>query len=428
MVIARRSLLTGSAVAATAAALGAGPRAEAGVPSGSPMLQTGPGRLDVPGVTGLHLQFGSDPSSEMVVSWIGPRSVRRPRVRYGSPEGGLGRVVDAETRTYRDGLSGQEVYVQHARLTGLRPGTTYMYAAEHDGTAPETGAFTTAPRGRSAFTFTSFGDQGAPNLRRSVTWPSGGTPSPTGRWPLYTSSQAGTQASADIVAAIERVSPLFNLVNGDLCYANGAGILGLDRAATWADWFIGNSRSARVRPWMPCVGNSENEKGNGPIGLTGYQAYYSLPRSAADDSAETRGLWYGFTVGSVHFISLANDDVAIQDSAETTSAGTRAVRSSAGWSRSCGPRGPARTSTGSWCSCTTRWSPAASRAAGATSASGRRGGRCSTGTASIWCCAGTSTTTSGPCRCAASCRTTPGRPSRCRRAPTSPTRAREPST
>ncbi|MGW0879841.1 purple acid phosphatase family protein [Streptomyces sp. NPDC002671] len=321
MPIARRSLLTGSTVAAATTALGTSGSAEASGRSQSaplPLLQRTPGSLGAPGVTGLHLQFGADPATEMTVSWISPQSVRRPQVRLGSPDGDDGQVIDAETRTYRDGLSGQEVYVHHARLSRLRPETTYLYSAGHDGAVPESGSFTTAPRGRAAFSFTSFGDQGTPNLRRVVEWPAGApAPSPAGRYPLYTSTQAGTPASADIVAAVERVDPLFNLLNGDLCYAGAAGVIGQDRVATWADWFISNSRSTRLRPWMPCVGNGENEKGNGPLGVSGYQTYFTLPESTAAADPETEGLWYAFTVGSVRFISLANDDVAIQDSGDT---------------------------------------------------------------------------------------------------------------
>ncbi|MCZ0982640.1 metallophosphoesterase family protein [Streptomyces diastatochromogenes] len=245
-----------------------------------------------------------------------PQSVRRPRIHLGSPGGGTGQTVEAETRTYRDALSQQEVYVHHARITGLRPDTTYLYSAGHDGAAQETGSFTTAPRGRAAFTFTSFGDQGTPNLRRSLKWPTEDTPPPLGPFRLYTSTQGGTEASADIVAAVERVGPLFNLINGDLCYAGVAGAIGEDRVATWADWFINNSRSARLRPWMPCVGNGETEKGNGPLGVTGYQTYFALPDATTATDEETRGLWYAFTVGGVRFISLANDDVAIVDSGD----------------------------------------------------------------------------------------------------------------
>ncbi|WP_371515487.1 purple acid phosphatase family protein [Kitasatospora sp. NBC_01300] len=329
MTIARRSILKGTSAAGAALVAGAaaaqpaaaaspepGPEAGREVgPAAGPLLHSTPHRTGAPSVSGLHLQFGTDPSAEMTVSWITPQSVRRPQVRLGSPDGGLGRVVEAQTRTYRDALGKEEVYVHHARLTGLRPATTYLYTAGHDGASPEPGSFTTAPRGRAPFTFTSFGDQATPNLRRQVVFPDG-MPSPLGKYPVFTSSQVGTPHSADIVAAVERVGPLFNLVNGDLCYASYSGRHGQSRTLTWADWFINNSRSARLRPWMPCAGNGENEAGNGPIGALGYQTYFELPDSAAADDAETRGMWYAFTVGSVRFISLANDDVAIQDSGD----------------------------------------------------------------------------------------------------------------
>ncbi|KUJ41314.1 hypothetical protein ACZ90_68295 [Streptomyces albus subsp. albus] len=323
MTIARRSVLKGSSAAAAASVVGAAAEASAApavpaetakAPAG-PVLHSRPHRVGAPTVLGVHLQFGTDASSEMTVSWITPQSVRRPQVRLGSLDGGHGRVIEAETRTYRDGLSKEEVYVHHARITGLRPDTTYLYSAGHDGATPETGSFTTAPRGRSAFTFTSFGDQAAPNLRREIKLPDG-VPSPVHGFPLYTSSQAASPASADIVAAVERVGPLFNLVNGDLCYASASAPFGQSRVATWADWFISNSRSTRLRPWMPCVGNAEYEKGNGAIGADGYQTYFTLPDSAASSDEETRGMWYAFTVGAVRFISLANDDVAIQDGAD----------------------------------------------------------------------------------------------------------------
>lgn len=66
---------------------------------------------------------------------------------------------------------------------------------------------------------------------------------------------------------------MFNLINGDLCYAN----LAQDRIRTWSDWFDNNTRSARYRPWMPAAGNHENEVGNGPIGYDAYQTYFAVP-------------------------------------------------------------------------------------------------------------------------------------------------------
>jgi 3',5'-cyclic AMP phosphodiesterase CpdA len=248
-----------------------------------------------PRVAGLHLQFGADAATEVVVSWHTTDAVTNPRVMVGTPTAGLGTAVAAETRTYRDAKSGSEVRVNHARLTGLMPDTDYVYAAVHDGATPEFGALRTAPRGRAAFTFTSFGDQSTPTLST----PSG---------PMaFTNDHRGSPAAGDVTSGVERIAPLFNLVNGDLCYAN----LAADRVRAWSDWFDSNSRSARHRPWMPAAGNHENELGNGPVGYGAYQAYFALPDAKADP--ELRGLWYAFTVGAVRVISLNNDDICYQD-------------------------------------------------------------------------------------------------------------------
>ncbi len=247
---------------------------------------------------GLHLQFGGNASTELVASWHTTEAVGRPRVMLGIPTGGFGRTIEAETRTYRDALSGNEVRVNHARLTNLTPDTDYIYAAVHDGASPALGTVRTAPARRVPLTFTSFGDQATPMIGRLVN-------------ATIARGAIGSPAAGDITAAIERIGPLFNLVNGDLCYAN----LDADRIRTWSNWFDNNSRSARHRPWMPAAGNHENELGNGPIGYAAYQTYFALPESGADP--ELRGLWYSFTAGSVRVISLNNDDVCHQDGGDS---------------------------------------------------------------------------------------------------------------
>ncbi|MFE9421525.1 purple acid phosphatase family protein [Kitasatospora sp. NPDC006697] len=268
---------------------------------GSPLLLTRPESMGAPAVEGLHLTFGQDPTREMTASWTTDGPVRRPRVQLGTLDGGFGHTVQAETRTYVDGVSNRTVYTHHAKMRNLRPGTYYTYAALHDGGRPDAGTFRTAQRGRQAFTFTSFGDQAVP----ITTW------QPDGKGG-YTSVPSGiaSPASADIVAGIEQVDPLFHLLNGDLCYAN----ISPDRLRTWQGFHANNTRSARYRPWMPAAGNHENEKANGPIGFTAFQTRFDLPDNGGD--AETKGLWYSFTVGSVHVVVLQNDDVAYQDAGD----------------------------------------------------------------------------------------------------------------
>jgi len=74
----------------------------------------------------VHLTFGQDPAREVVVSWVTPTSVSSPAVLVGTPSGGFGRVVAAETLTYTDSNNGIQTIAQHARIEGLRPDTDYV--------------------------------------------------------------------------------------------------------------------------------------------------------------------------------------------------------------------------------------------------------------------------------------------------------------
>jgi 3',5'-cyclic AMP phosphodiesterase CpdA len=300
--LSRRKLLAaagiGGAAALAASLIGTGAAEAASEANRSPDPAA------TPPVAGLHLQFGADASSEMVVSWHTLQPVRNPRVMLGRLDGRLEQTVEAKAVSYTDAKSGQVVYAYHAKIDRLRADSPYLYGALHDGAEPEFGTFRTSPHGRAPFTFTSFGDQGTPTLGKKLVPPAGVTMAN----PPYVNDNLGSPAAGDTTLGVERVAPLFHLFNGDLCYAN----LADDRVRTWWDFWENNSRSARKRPWMPSAGNHENELGNGPIGYQAYQTYFSLPESAGQTDV-TRGLWYAFTAGSVRVISIANDDVTYQD-------------------------------------------------------------------------------------------------------------------
>jgi Calcineurin-like phosphoesterase/Purple acid Phosphatase, N-terminal domain len=288
----------GAGIAATASLIGTA-ESQAASSSG----QRDP--VATPPVAGLHLQFGADASSEVTVSWHTLQPVRNPRVVLGRLDGRLEQTAEAKPASYTDAKAGQVVYAWHAKLGKLKPGTSYLYAASHEGAAPEFGTFRTAPRGRAAFTFTSFGDQGTPTLGKKYVPPAGVTLAT----PLFINDNLGSPSASDTTLGVEQLKPLFHLFNGDLCYAN----LAEDRVRTWWDFWANNTRSARNRPWMPSPGNHENELGNGPIGYQAYQTYFSVPESPGQTDV-TRGLWYAFTAGSVRVISIANDDICYQDS------------------------------------------------------------------------------------------------------------------
>jgi hypothetical protein len=247
----------------------------------------------------IHLTWGDNPASSVVVSWASPGQAVRARVRIGQ------RVVAAESRPYTDGISGETVWTYHARVGGLRPGATYAYAvtADNDANAadPFSATFRTAPAGRVPFRFTSFGDLATPN----------------DAWVLSYGQ------SAYAVEAVESFQPLFHLLNGDLCYAN---LNPTAQPQVWRDFGNNNQTSAANRPWMPCPGNHEVEFYNGPQGLTSYLARYTLPDNRVPGFG---GRWYSFRVGSVLFVSVDADDVVYQDAAAFV-AGPAALTPAAG--------------------------------------------------------------------------------------------------
>lgn len=247
----------------------------------SPVLWQQASAAGAPAPQQLHLQFGADAAREMVVSWATPAAVANPRVRYGTVDGGLGSEVEAVTRTYRDHATNREIFTHHVPLSRLQPGSRYRYEVLHDGTDPAGGSFLTGPSGRAPFRFTSFGDQGV------------------------TGTATGSPYSETVVGHIEDQSPLLHLLNGDLAYSN----LDQNPGAAWDTWLTQNQRSARNRPWMPAAGNHENETGNGETGFLAFTTRFLVPDNGLGELA---GHFYAFTVGSVRFVVLQNDDVCYQ--------------------------------------------------------------------------------------------------------------------
>src|SRR5215475_6298944 len=280
--ISRRKVLTAAGLAAVAVPLAATGRAQAA------SLVRRADSIGAPSPGGTHVQFGADAAKQAAVSWLAAMAVSRPRLRLGKMDSGYGQEVAAEERVYTEALSGQTVFTYHARLDNLQPDTQYLYEVLNDGAAPVSGTFRTGPAGRSrGFRFTSFGDQAVPMKIGAGLGP----------W---------TVNAGYIVPAVEVLDPLFHLFNGDLCYANVSD----DPVSTWTAFFGNDTLSAANRAWMPSAGNHENEVGNGPQGYLSYQTRFALPDNG---SAQFRGNWYAFTVGSIRVISLNNDDVCLQD-------------------------------------------------------------------------------------------------------------------
>jgi hypothetical protein len=115
--LSRRKLLAaagiGSAAAVAASLIGAD-SATAASPEAPPADP-----VKTPPIVGLHLQFGADASSELVVSWHTLQPVQNPRVVLGQLDGKFEQTVEANATSYTDAKHGQVVYAYHAKLSGL---------------------------------------------------------------------------------------------------------------------------------------------------------------------------------------------------------------------------------------------------------------------------------------------------------------------
>lgn len=237
------------------------------------------GTYPLPSVTApeqIHLQWGAHPAHQVTVSWASAGGTPQPDatlIYSPSPITGAnqGKAATITVKAFTDGINDQTTYCYHAPLNGLKPATRYYYQIS-DGATPSSligSSFMTAPAGRAPFTFTSYGDLATP----------------TGH--LSSSGHSWRESSDNAyyaVGAVEAATPLFHLLNGDLCYAN---LNTNNQPGVWRDFGNNVQRSAANRPWMPCLGNHEQEFGadnqdgtpnaagnggwNGPYGYGNFQ-------------------------------------------------------------------------------------------------------------------------------------------------------------
>jgi hypothetical protein len=139
--LSRRKLIAAAGIGA--GAVMAASLVRTGDAEAAPPSSPSPDPVATPPVAGLHLQFGADASSEMVVSWHTLQPVTHPHVVLGQLDGTLEQTVEAKPTAYTDAQSGQVVYAYHAKLGRLRADSSYLYGALHDGAEPEFGTFRT---------------------------------------------------------------------------------------------------------------------------------------------------------------------------------------------------------------------------------------------------------------------------------------------
>ncbi|MEU9329776.1 metallophosphoesterase family protein [Streptomyces canus] len=294
----RRNMIRGGAVtlgAVTGGAFVPGAVAQAATPTRTfASAESVDGALVAP--FGRHLAYGSDPRTEMTVSWQVPVAVKKPFIRIGARPWDLSRKIEAEVRTLYTpagvGASGDHTqYYVHAKLSHLRPGQTYYYGVGHQGFDPAEphltgtlGTFTTAPATKKPFTFTAFGDQGV-----------------------------SYHALANDSLLLGQ-NPAFHLHAGDIAYADPAGQGKTSDTVfdsrTW-DQFLAQTESvAKSVPWMVSFGNHDMEAWYSPNGYGGEEARFTLPDNGPD-KAHLPGV-YSFVYGNTAVISLDPNDVSFE--------------------------------------------------------------------------------------------------------------------
>src|ERR1700741_5208780 len=125
--LSRRRLIVAAGIAA--GAMGTAPLFGTGDAEAAPPHPPPPDPGATPPVAGVHLQFGADASSEMVVSWHTLQPVQNPKVVLGLLDGKFEQTVEAAPTSYTNAKSGRPVYAYHAKLGSLQADTTYLYAA-----------------------------------------------------------------------------------------------------------------------------------------------------------------------------------------------------------------------------------------------------------------------------------------------------------
>lgn len=172
---------------------------------------------------GLFLTWWTDPTTTMVIQWIGP--ARETVVKYSLLDSDDWSRANAALLPFPD----TELSVHRCELSGLKPGSEYRF--EVDGFKPRYRFRTMPAKATNTIQFVSGGDCG------------------TGRHAVGTNILAAKQ------------EPYFALIGGDLAYDNG-------RSPNTFLTFLGNySRhmidpQGRLIPMISCPGNHEVNGGN----------------------------------------------------------------------------------------------------------------------------------------------------------------------
>lgn len=252
--------------------------------AGSAPFLAGVGRAaeGVRGPSGVHIAMGRDPASMISIGWTGGPATTA-EVRYREP-GGTTTTAGASSAP----VPGGEAVAYTATVTGLTPDTTYEYDVVLDGRTA--GPFTThtPPDASTGFTVTAVGDHGIADPDNPV-------------------QRANSDDPQRVMARAQSLDPTFQLLVGDIAYANG-------HPSTWDLYFDAFEDYFASTPFMTVPGNHEAEPGTG---LTQYDRRLNDLMPVRDrlgvDDTQRKQRWWEITYDNTLFLGLSTTTDACGD-------------------------------------------------------------------------------------------------------------------
>lgn len=237
----------------------------------------------------IRLTWSNDPAQSMTVQWRGGVEVEGGRVIYWTTDNDT-LVCEAEFDLLEDRLLLNDRYVKRfvAKLTGLKPGTTYQYVVKQAGHVSTPQSFET-PAPDNRFSFVWFGD-----VHNDPRW---------------------GNLLKDVARRLDDVS--FYVLAGDLVNT------GLHRD-DWDAFFDVSGDVFQQRPVMSVPGNHDSQDG---LGASLYSSLLTYPGNGPEGSPS--GLTYSFCYKNAQFLMI--DAVSFSAESQTEWITTQLAESTATW-------------------------------------------------------------------------------------------------
>jgi acid phosphatase type 7 len=248
----------------------------------------------------LHTAFaGATAGTAMTISWTTYNRQNDPAVWIGTSSAALGLSTAAVTVSSYYSDDKYSLYNYHATITGLTPGTKYVYRVGSKANDPWRSAVASFTTARAAndpneFDIAFYGDMGVDdNAERTMEYVNQNVPG--------------------------KVDFVFHV--GDISYADNAGlltaseVLGFFYEQTYNTFMKLLSPTMTQVPYMVVVGNHEAEchsarcilSSSKKDQLGNYQAYNARFKMPSAESGGAKNMWYSFEHGPVHFTTMSSE-------------------------------------------------------------------------------------------------------------------------